>query len=70
MPKISQHLGFTFKRGETFVKVDVQVDDIDTELPFKEQIDGVNDYLDDLFKAVRDKIDRQIESIIEELDEA
>ena len=44
MAKVSMHLGFTFRVGDLatnqYGRIDMNVDQIDTELPLDEQLDG------------------------------
>jgi len=69
MPKVSVHLGFTFRVGpldqNQYGRVDLTVDQIDTELPLEAQLDGSKEVADVVWGYVKEKIDVQIEEILD-----
>jgi len=70
MAKISVHLGFTFRVGpleqNQYGRVDLTFDQIDTELPLEPQIKDSKDVADVVFGTIKEKIDSQIETILNE----
>ena len=64
MAKVSVHLGFTFRVGpldtNQYGRVDLTVDQIDTELPLEAQLDGSKEVADTVWKFIKDKVDIQI----------
>lgn len=69
MAKVSVHLGFTFRVGpldqNQYGRVDLTVDQIDTELPLDPQLEGSKAVADVVWGYVKDKIDIQIEEILD-----
>ncbi|MBI2020118.1 hypothetical protein HYS94_01740 [Candidatus Daviesbacteria bacterium] len=69
MAKISQQLSFTFRIGVDqkgqFAKVTVQIDEIDTELPIKEQLEKVDGALDKVWAYIKKKVDAQIDEVLD-----
>jgi len=69
MAKISQSLSFTFRVGQAsnqYCKVNLEVSEIDTELPLDAQLEKVDNTLDVIWQHMRDRIDTQIEEILKE----
>ena len=69
MAKISQSLSFTFRVGQAsnqYCKVNLEVSEIDTELPLDAQLEKVDNTLDVIWKHMRDRIDNQIEEVLKE----
>ncbi len=69
MAKISQGLSFTFRVGQAsnqYCKVNIEVSEIDTELPLDEQIKKVDDTLDVVWNHMRERIDNQIDEVLKE----
>jgi len=69
MAKISQSLSFTFRVGQAsnqYCKVNLEVSEIDTELPLDAQLEKVDNTLDVIWQHMRDRIDNQIEEILKE----
>ena len=69
MAKISQSLSFTFRVGQSsnqYCKVNLEVSEIDTELPMDAQLEKVDNTLDVIWKHMRDRIDTQIEEVLKE----
>ena len=69
MTKVSVHLGFTFRVGplETnqYSRIDVDVRDIDTELPVREQMNEASNALDQVWTVVREAVDEKIENVLD-----
>jgi len=69
MAKVSVHLGFTFRVGalETnqYSRIDVDVRDIDTELPVREQMNEASKALDQVWTVVREAVDEKIENVLD-----
>jgi|TARA_R110000824_G_scaffold74443_6_gene189252 hypothetical protein len=69
MPKISAHLGFTFRVGpldrNQYGRVDLTVDQIDTELPIEPQIESSTKVADVVWEFLKDKVDTQIEAMLD-----
>ena len=67
MAKVSVHLGFTFRVGSLdtnqYSRIDVDVRDIDTELPIKDQLEQTDQVLEDVWKVVRQTVDEKIEDV-------
>ena len=71
MAKVSHSLSFTFRVGEAsnqFAKVNLEVNDIDTELPIEAQLRDVENATDVMWSYIRNKLDREIEEIINDKD--
>ena len=69
MAKISQGLSFTFRVGQAsnqYCKVNIEVSEIDTELPLDEQIKKVDDTLDVVWNHMRERIHNQIDEVLKE----
>tara|TARA_Y100000310_G_C20402071_1_gene677891 strand:- start:348 stop:569 length:222 start_codon:yes stop_codon:yes gene_type:complete len=70
MAKISMHLGFTFRVGDLstnqYGRIDMSVDQIDTELPLKPQLDGTKDKAEEVWKFIREHVDEKIGDILDE----
>ena len=69
MAKVSVHLGFTFRVGplETnqYSRIDVDVRDIDTDLPVKDQMNAASKALDQIWTVVRETVDEKIENVLD-----
>jgi|TARA_R110000765_G_scaffold386968_1_gene479082 hypothetical protein len=69
MPKVSVHLGFTFRVGDLstnqYGRVDLTVDQIDTERPIDEQIEESKEAAEQVWTFVKGKIDTQIDDILD-----
>ena len=70
MAKVSVHLGFTFRVGDLstnqYGRMDLSVDQIDTELPIDEQIEGTTQAAEQVWEFVKGKIDSQIDEVLDE----
>ena len=68
MAKVSVHLGFTFRVGpldqNQYGRVDLTFDKIDTELPIEPQIKDSKEVADVVFGEVKEKIDSQIDEML------
>ncbi len=69
MAKVSVHLGFTFRVGSLdtnqYSRIDVDVRDIDTELPIEAQLEGAEKAVNDVWTVVRQQVDTKIEGILD-----
>ena len=69
MAKVSVHLGFTFRVGplETnqYGRIDVSIDQIDTELPIDKQLSEVGIVADEVWTAVKGQVDAHIDDVLD-----
>ena len=69
MAKVSRHLGFTFRVGELstnqYGRIDLSIDQIDTELPIDEQLADVGYTADQVWDVLQAKVDAQLENVLE-----
>jgi hypothetical protein len=69
MAKVSMHLGFTFRVGELstnqYGRIDLSIDQIDTELPVDEQLAEASYTADQVWDVLQTKVDSQLENILE-----
>ena len=69
MAKVSVHLGFTFKVGaldtNQYSRIDVDVREIDTDLPVDAQLEAAGQAVNDVWTAVRQQVDEKIEGILD-----
>ena len=68
MAHIGMHLGFTFRFGEAsnqFAKIDVEVNDIDVDVPLEPQLEKVDSALDVVWRFLKNEVDIQIDEIIQ-----
>jgi len=67
--KVGLKLGFTFRVGplETnqYARMDMEIHDLDTELPIDEQLKEAGLGLDKAYQAVHDKVDGEIRNILQ-----
>ena len=47
-----------------YSRIDVDVRDIDTELPIKDQLEQTDQVLEDVWKVVRQTVDEKIEDVL------
>ena len=70
MAKVSVHLGFTFRVGpleqNQYGRVDLTIDQIDTELPIDAQIEESKVVADVIWDVIKDKVDAQIEDMLDD----
>ena len=73
MTKVSMHLGFTFRVGDLatnqYGRIDLSVDQIDTELPIQQQLEESTDAADQIWTFIKEKVDKDIDEILEETGE-
>ena len=69
MAKVSVHLGFTFRVGELssnqYGRVDLSIDQIDTELPIEQQIDKAGQTADQVWSVIKHRVDAQIDEVLD-----
>ena len=69
MAKVSVHLGFTFRVGDLstnqYGRMDLSVDQIDTELPIDKQLSEVGIVADEVWTAVKSKVDANIDDVLD-----
>ena len=70
MAKVSVHLGFTFRVGDLstnqYGRMDLSVDQIDTELPIDKQLEESKQAADQVWEYVKGKVDAQIDEVLDE----
>ena len=70
MAKIDIHLGFTFRVGDIntnqYSRVDVTINDVDTDLPVEEQLDKSKETIDKVWEEVRSQVDSKVDAILDE----
>ena len=68
MAKVSMHLGFTFRVGDLatnqYGRIDLSIDQIDTELPLDEQLEEAGYTADQVWDVIKTKVDSQISPLI------
>jgi hypothetical protein len=69
MARVSAHLGFTFRVGplehNQYGRVDLSVDQIDTELPVEPQLEASKEIADVIWEFIKGKVDTQIEEMLD-----
>ena len=69
MAKVSVHLGFTFRVGDLstnqYGRVDLSIDQIDTDLPVSQQIDEAGMVADQVWHVSKGRVDGQIEEMLD-----
>tara|TARA_R110000824_G_scaffold10853_4_gene47478 strand:- start:2970 stop:3188 length:219 start_codon:yes stop_codon:yes gene_type:complete len=69
MAKVSVHLGFTFRVGplanNQYGRVDLTVDQIDTELPVEPQLEDSKKVADTVWDFIKNKVDSQIDEVLD-----
>jgi len=70
MAKISMHLGFTFRVGDLqtnqYGRIDMSIDQIDTDLPLQPQLDDTKDKAEEIWKVLRGQVDEKIGDMLDE----
>ena len=70
MAKVSMHSGFTFRVGDLatnqYGRIDMNIDQIDTELPLDKQLDDSKRTADGMWKYIRESIDDKIDDMLNE----
>ena len=69
MAKVSAHIGYTFRVGpleqNQYGRVDLTVDQIDTELPIDAQLNDSKEAADTIWNFVKGKVDSQIDEMLD-----
>ena len=69
MPKVSMHLGFTFRVGQLdtnqYGRIDLTVDQIDKDLPIEPQLTDAGIVSDKAYEFIKEKIDTQLDGILD-----
>jgi|TARA_R110000824_G_scaffold7266_3_gene32793 hypothetical protein len=70
MSKVSMHIGFTFRVGpldqNQYGRIDLTVDQIDTELPVQDQLTEAETVSDEVYKFLKKKVDSQLDEMLGE----
>tara|TARA_R100000742_G_C4205052_1_gene33047 strand:+ start:194 stop:412 length:219 start_codon:yes stop_codon:yes gene_type:complete len=70
MAKVSRKLGFTFRVGaldlNQYARVDLSIDQIDTELPIKPQVEAALETDKIIAEIIQERVDATIEDILDE----
>jgi len=70
MPKVSMHLGFTFRVGDLqtnqYGRIDLSVDQIDTELPIQQQLEESKEAADQVWTFIKERVDHDIDEMLDE----
>ena len=70
MAKVSAHIGYTFRVGpleqNQYGRVDLSVDQIDTELPIEPQLEESKKVADIIWTFIKGKVETQIEAMLNE----
>ena len=67
LPAIKNNF-ITFGSFNQFAKINLEVNDIDTDLPIEEQLRNVENATDVVWSYLRNKLDREIEEILNDKD--
>ncbi len=69
MAKVSMHLGFTFRIGDLstnqYARIDMNVDQIDTEAPVDAQLAEVKDTANQIWEYIQKNVDDKIEGVLD-----
>ena len=69
MAKVSVHLGFTFRVGDLstnqYGRVDLSIDQIDTDLPVSQQIDEAGMVAAQVWHVIKGRVAGQIEEMLD-----
>lgn len=69
MAKVSMHLGFTFRVGDLatnqYGRIDLSIDQIDTELPLDEQLAEAGYTADQVWDVIKTKVDSQVDGLVD-----
>ncbi len=70
MAKVSMHLGFTFRVGpldmNQYGRIDLNVDQIDTELDVTEQLEKVQGASNEMWTFIKSTIDTKLDEVLDE----
>ena len=68
MAKVGVKLGFTFRVGpldtNQYARMDMEIHDIDTELPIDEQLTEAGLTIEKAYNAIHDRVDEEIKNIL------
>ena len=68
MAKVGLKLGFTFRVGpldtNQYARMDMEIHDIDTELPIEEQLEEAGLTIDKAYTVIHDKVDEEIKNVL------
>ena len=68
MAKVGVKLGFTFRVGpldtNQYARMDMEIHDIDTELPIDEQLKEAGLTIDKAYTVIHDKVDEEIKNVL------
>ena len=63
------HLGFTFRVGDLatnqYGRIDLSIDQIDTELPLDEQLAEAGYTADQVWDVIKTKVDSQVDGLVD-----
>ena len=63
------HLGFTFRVGDLstnqYGRIDLSVDQIDTDLPIEEQLEDSKNAAQNVWKFVKESVDTRLDEILD-----
>ena len=69
MAKVSMQLGFTFRVGDLatnqYGRIDLSIDQIDTELPLDEQLAEAGYTADQVWDVIKTKVDSQVDGLVD-----
>ena len=69
MAKVSMHLCFTFRVGDLstnqYGRIDLTVDQIDTNLPIEEQIKDSKNAAENVWGFIKESVDTRIDEILD-----
>ena len=70
MAKVSLHLGFTFRVGpldtNQYGRIDLNVDQIDTDLDVEEQLKEVRGTTDTIWDYVKSEVDSRLDEVLDD----
>ena len=69
MAKVSMHLGFTFRVGDLstnqYGRIDLSIDQIDTELPLEEQLAEAGHTADQVWEVLKTRVNSQVDGLLD-----
>ena len=70
MPKVSMHLGFTFRVGDLqtnqYGRIDLSVDQIATDLPIQQQLEESKEAADQVWTFIKERVYSDIHGMLDE----
>ena len=70
MAKVGLKLGFTFRVGDLqtnqYGRIDLSVDQIDTELPIQQQLEESKEAADQVWTFIKERVDHDIDEMLDE----